>query len=98
MDGVIATNTTITRPATLKSNNANEQGGLSGAPLKTISNQTLKTLAQALQGSIPIIAVGGVMSLADAHEKLNLGASLVQVYSGLVYRGLDLLRELLGDE
>ena len=93
IDGVIATNTTLSRSGVENSEFANEAGGLSGKPLLIPANDILQKLHGLLQGKIPIIASGGVMSGADAKAKLEAGASLVQVYSGLVYRGPGLVAE-----
>ena len=87
VDGVIATNTTNHRPDSLTSEHKDEQGGLSGEPLTTLSNQLLTVLSEQLDGQIPIIASGGVMSPRDIQQKLALGASLVQIYSGFIYHG-----------
>lgn len=93
IDGVIATNTTISRDAVKGIRNADQQGGLSGAPVFEISTRVVARLASILAGEIPIIAAGGVRSGPDALAKLNAGAALVQVYSGLIYRGPALVRE-----
>lgn len=93
IDGVIATNTTISRAMVEGVPNAQQQGGLSGAPVFEMSTRVVRALATALQGELPIIAAGGVLSGADACAKLEAGASLVQVYSGLIYRGPGLVRE-----
>ncbi|MCX7122305.1 MAG: quinone-dependent dihydroorotate dehydrogenase [Gammaproteobacteria bacterium] len=85
IDGVIATNTTISREGV----NSQENGGLSGAPLTTRSTQILHLLHQALQGKIPLIGVGGIMNAADAQAKFAAGADLIQLYTGLIY-GADL--------
>lgn len=92
-DAVIATNTTIARDGLDHLPLAQEQGGLSGAPLTELSNAAIKTLAQALNGAAPIIGVGGIMCAADAQAKIAAGAALVQIYSGLVYRGPSLVAE-----
>lgn len=92
-DAVIATNTTLDRSAVAGHPLAGEAGGLSGAPVFAKSNAVIKALAQALQGELPIIGAGGVLSGADAKAKLDAGASLVQMYSGLIYRGPELVRE-----
>ena len=94
MDGVIATNTTLSREGVEGLANANETGGLSGAPVFRKSTDVLKKLATALAGELPIIGVGGIMSGADAAEKIRAGASLVQFYSGFIYRGPDLVGEV----
>lgn len=92
-DGVIATNTTLSREAVAGQPNANETGGLSGRPVFDASNRVIRALATELGGALPIIGVGGILSGADARAKLDAGASLVQVYSGLIYRGPELGRE-----
>ncbi len=93
IDGIVATNTTVSRDAVRGLPFAAEQGGLSGAPLRERATQVVKILAQTLDGAIPIIGVGGIFSGADAVEKLDAGASLVQIYSGLIYRGPGLVTE-----
>ncbi len=95
MDGVIATNTTISRDAVAGHPRAGEAGGLSGAPVRKRSTEVIAALRQQLGSDYPIIGVGGIFSLADAREKLHAGAQLVQIYSGLVYRGPALIREIL---
>ncbi|ODP31329.1 quinone-dependent dihydroorotate dehydrogenase [Pandoraea sp. ISTKB] len=92
-DGVIATNTTLSREAVAGLPNANETGGLSGRPVFDASNRVIRALATELGGALPIVGVGGILSGADAQAKLDAGASLVQVYSGLIYRGPELVRE-----
>ena len=94
IDGVIATNTTLARDGVNGFKNAEETGGLSGAPVRDKSTLVIKQLAQHLQGEIPIIGVGGILSGQDALDKINAGASLVQVYSGLIYRGTGLVRDI----
>jgi dihydroorotate dehydrogenase len=93
IDGVIATNTTIARDAVKDLEHGEEAGGLSGAPLTQSSTAVINKLAEALNGEIPIIGVGGIMTGADAAEKIRAGASLVQVYSGFIYRGPGLIEE-----
>ncbi len=93
IDGVIATNTTVSRAGVEHLPQHAEAGGLSGAPLREKSTAVIRQLAAALQGAIPIIGVGGIMSGEDAVEKIDAGASLVQLYSGLVYRGTELITE-----
>lgn len=93
IDGVIATNTTVTRDGVAGMENAAETGGLSGAPLTRRSTGIVHQLGQALAGSLPIIGVGGIMNGDDAAQKVAAGASLVQVYTGLVYRGPALVGE-----
>jgi dihydroorotate dehydrogenase len=94
VDAVIATNTTISRDGVEGLANSEQAGGLSGAPLKDRSTAVLRELARSLAGRIPIIAVGGVFSVADAREKIDSGASLVQLYSGLIYEGPGLARRI----
>jgi dihydroorotate dehydrogenase len=94
VDGVIATNTTLSRDGVEGLPNADETGGLSGAPVRLKSTAVIKQLALALGKDIPIIGVGGILNGLDAEEKIKAGASLVQVYSGLVYRGPDLVKEI----
>ena len=93
MDAVIATNTTLDRSAVADSPYANEAGGLSGAPLTDMSTEVIRLLADELRGRMPIIGVGGIFSGADAADKIAAGASLVQLYSGFIYRGPELVRE-----
>jgi dihydroorotate dehydrogenase len=93
IDAIAATNTTVSREGVQGLRHADEAGGLSGAPLFQRSTRVLRTLASLLKGEIPLIGVGGIMSGADARAKFAAGASLVQVYSGLVYRGPRLISE-----
>ena len=93
IDGVIATNTTIARDKVQGIAHGNEQGGLSGAPVFEASTAVVRKLAAALAGELPIIAAGGVLEGAQARAKLEAGAALVQLYSGLIYRGPALVRE-----
>ena len=93
IDAVIATNTTISRDAVKGMDFSEEAGGLSGAPVRNASNIVIKALKARLGNQLPIIGVGGIMSGADAREKIMAGASLVQLYSGLIYRGPDLVNE-----
>jgi dihydroorotate dehydrogenase len=95
LDGVIATNTTVSRAAVAGLRHAEESGGLSGSPLGSASTEIIRKLAQLLDGRLPIIGVGGVMNAADARAKLDAGASLVQIYTGFIYRGPDLIGEIL---
>ena len=94
IDGVIATNTTITRTGIEHLPQAQESGGLSGAPLTQRATAVIRQLHCLLQGAVPIIGVGGIMSADDAHGKLTAGASLIQLYTGLIYRGPDLVKEV----
>ena len=95
IDGVIATNTTIDRDAIAGHRLANEGGGLSGTPVRERSNLVLHAFRMLLKEQIPLVGVGGILCGADAMEKMKAGAALVQVYSGLVYRGPGLVREVL---
>jgi dihydroorotate dehydrogenase len=94
IDGVIATNTTLSRAGVETLPHAREAGGLSGAPLAKRATSVIARLHHALQGALPIIGVGGIMDTAGATEKIEAGASLIQIYSGLVYRGPHLVREI----
>lgn len=93
IDGVIATNTTISREAVKGLPHAEETGGLSGAPVLEASNQVIRQLRAALGPRFPIIGVGGVMSAADARAKRDAGADLVQIYTGLIYKGPQLVED-----
>ncbi|MGS0743905.1 quinone-dependent dihydroorotate dehydrogenase [Glaciimonas sp. GG7] len=93
MDGVIATNTTLSRDAVKGMAYADEAGGLSGGPVFELSNTVIRLLRVELGDAVPIIAVGGILSGADAVAKIGAGAALVQLYSGLIYRGPALVRE-----
>lgn len=93
MDAVIATNTTITRDAVKGLPHAEETGGLSGAPVFELSNKVIRALKAELGDALPIIGVGGILSGADAQAKIDAGASLVQLYTGLIYRGPALIKE-----
>jgi dihydroorotate dehydrogenase len=93
IDGVIATNTTLSREGVENLRHGEENGGLSGAPVRDKSTTVIRQLATVLQGALPIIGVGGIMHGADAAEKICAGAALVQLYSGLIYRGPALVAE-----
>lgn len=93
LDGVIATNTTTTREAVKGLPHAEEIGGLSGAPVFQMSNAVITALKMELGDTIPIIGVGGILSGSDAQAKIDAGASLVQLYTGLIYRGPNLIQE-----
>jgi dihydroorotate dehydrogenase len=95
LDGVIATNTTVSRAAVAGLRHAQESGGLSGAPLRAPATEVIRKLSRLLEGRVPIIGVGGIMCAADARAKLAAGASLVQIYTGFVYRGPRLIGEIL---
>ncbi len=94
LDALIVTNTTITRPA-LRSPLAGEAGGLSGEPLRALALQVLRDFRSATGGAIPLIGVGGIASADDAWERICAGASLIQLYSALVYRGPGLVRQIV---
>lgn len=94
VDGVIATNTTIGRDGLGEDSDRDEAGGLSGAPLTEKATEVVAVLAEELAGQLPIIAAGGVMSSGDAVAKIEAGASLVQLYTGLIYRGPALVRRV----
>ena len=91
LDGLICSNTTTTRQGVEGHPAAAQSGGMSGKPLYNRANETLEAFAKELQGNIPIIGVGGIMSAEDAVTKVKLGASLVQLYSGFIYHGPDLV-------
>ena len=93
MDGVVATNTTLSREAVQGMKHAEEAGGLSGAPVLEASNHVISQLRAALGADFPIIGVGGVMSGADAVSKIQAGADVVQIYTGLIYKGPQLVSE-----
>jgi dihydroorotate dehydrogenase len=94
MDGVIATNTTLAREG-LRSRHQGESGGLSGSPLAVKSEAVLRRVVKLVNGRVPVVSAGGIMSPEDAKTRLALGASLVQVYTGLIYRGPNLVREIV---
>jgi len=94
MDGVIATNTTLGR-AGLRSRNQNETGGLSGDPLRVRSEVVLAQVLKRLDGRIPVVSAGGIMSPEDAKRRLDMGAALVQVYTGLIYAGPGLVQKII---
>ena len=93
IDAIIATNTTIVRDAVQELEFGKEAGGLSGAPVRQVSTEVVRSLKEYLGHAIPIVGVGGIMTGKDAQEKLTAGASLVQIYSGLIYRGPKLISE-----
>ena len=93
MDGVVATNTTLSRDAVKHLRHASEAGGLSGAPVLQASNRVIGQLREALGAGFPIVGVGGVMSGADAVSKISAGADVVQIYTGLIYKGPGLVGE-----
>ena len=95
VDAVIATNTTSARVGVEQMRHGGESGGLSGRPVFARSTAVVAQLAAHLQGRVPIIACGGILGLDDARRKLDAGAELVQIYSGLIFRGPGLGRELV---
>ena len=94
MDGVIVTNTTVQRSG-LRSKASVETGGLSGAPLRDLSHSMLEKVNRRVNGQLPIIGVGGIMGPADAQARLDAGAALVQIYTGLVYSGPGLVKQIV---
>jgi dihydroorotate dehydrogenase len=97
IDALIVSNTTLERPASLKSSHAGEAGGLSGAPLKPFAQKALEAAAEAAAGRLPLIAVGGIESGADAYARIRAGASAVQIYSALIYDGPGLVGAIKRD-
>jgi len=94
MDGVIATNTTINKKAVSLSKLSLEEGGLSGSPLTQVSTEVIRRLRIELGDEMPIIGVGGIMSAQDAIDKINAGANLVQIYTGFIYQGPILVKQI----
>ena len=94
MDGVIATNTTLSRDAVKGMQHGDEAGGLSGAPVLAVSNRVIRLLRQHLGAQFPIIGVGGILSAYDAVSKIEAGADVVQIYTGLIYKGPALVHEV----
>ena len=92
---MIATNTTLSREGVENLAHGDEAGGLSGAPVREKSTAVIRELAKTLNGALPIIGVGGILSGSDAQEKIQAGAALVQIYSGMIYRGPDLVGEAI---
>ena len=95
MDGVIATNTTVSRPAGLQSARLTESGGLSGSPLRVRSEAALRQIIKRIDGKIPVISSGGIMSPEDAKRRLDMGATLVQIYTGLIYEGPGFVKKIV---
>lgn len=95
IDGVIATNTTLSRAGVENLPGSTEAGGLSGTPLTQRATAVIRQLHVILQNSLPVIGVGGIMNGADARDKISAGASLVQIYTGLIYRGPGLVQEVI---
>lgn len=94
MDGIIVTNTTLAREG-LKSKHRGESGGLSGSPLRARSEAVLHQIVKRVDEKIPIVSVGGIMTPEDATRRLELGATLIQLYTGLIYRGPSLVKKIL---
>ena len=104
VDGMVISNTTVSRPDSLKSAATTEKGGLSGKPLKEKSTETIREMSllgvgvkrryRLTEGKVPIIGVGGIASGEDAYEKIKAGASAVEVYSALVYHGMGLVPKI----
>ncbi|WKZ36792.1 MAG: quinone-dependent dihydroorotate dehydrogenase [Anaerolineales bacterium] len=94
MDGIIVTNTTLAREG-LRSAHQRESGGLSGAPLAVKSEAVLRQTVRLVNGEVPIVSVGGIMRPEDAKRRLDLGAALVQIYTGMIYRGPSLVKEIV---
>lgn len=97
IDALIVANTTLERPETLRSRFAGEAGGLSGAPIRPFAEKALRAAAEAAEGRLPLVAVGGVDSGAEAYARIRLGASAVQIYSALVYEGPGLVGRIKQD-
>ena len=95
MDGLMAANTTLARPENLEPRFRSENGGLSGEPLTAASTAVIASFRQELGEGFPIIGVGGIMNASDARDKLEAGSDLLQVYTGLIYRGPALVREIV---
>ena len=94
IDGVAATNTTLSRDGLVDKRYAQESGGLSGQPVSKLSTETIHKLYNNLQGEIPIIGIGGIVDAASALEKCQAGAQLVQIYTGLVYNGPSMVKDI----
>jgi dihydroorotate dehydrogenase len=97
MDGIIATNTTLARER-LRSKYQQESGGLSGRPLRSRSEAVLRQVVRCVNGKVPIVSVGGIMSPEDAKRRLDLGATLIQLYTGLIYQGSGLVKKILVEQ
>ena len=93
-DGLIIGNTTVSRPIFDDTPEHLKEGGLSGKPLMPLATQTLRDMYKLTNGSIPLIGVGGIASAEDAYEKIKAGASLVQLYTALVFQGVELARQI----
>lgn len=97
IDGLIVSNTTLERPQTLRSPQAHETGGLSGAPVRPFAEKALRAAAEAAEGRLPLIAVGGIDGGAEAYARIRLGASAVQIYSAMIYEGPGLVGRIKRD-
>ncbi|HLO14329.1 MAG TPA: dihydroorotate dehydrogenase (quinone), partial [Anaerolineales bacterium] len=97
MDGIIVTNTTLAREG-LASEHRGESGGLSGRPLRLRSEAVLCQVVKRVNGQIPIVSVGGIMNPEDAKRRLELGATLIQIYTGLIYRGPGLVKKIVAEQ
>jgi dihydroorotate dehydrogenase len=97
VDGLIIGNTTVSRPASLRSRHATEGGGLSGRPLFSLSTELLRAVYRLTEGRLPLIGVGGIASGADAYAKIRAGASLVQLYTAMIYHGPGLVDRIKRD-
>ena len=97
MDGIIVTNTTLAREG-LRSMHRDETGGLSGSPLRRKSESVLVQVAKRVHGKVPIVSVGGIMNPQDARRRLELGATLIQIYTGLIYQGPGLVKRVLAQK
>ncbi|MNE38924.1 Dihydroorotate dehydrogenase [compost metagenome] len=95
IDGVIATNTTLDRSLVIGMKNSDEMGGLSGRPVQLKSTEIIRALSAELKGRLPIIGVGGIDSVIAAREKMAAGATLVQIYSGFIFKGPQLIKEIV---
>ncbi len=96
VDALIASNTTIARPDSLRSEHAKESGGLSGAPVKDMSTDCIREFYKYLKGQVQIIGVGGIKNADDAWEKMLAGADYVQIYSQFIYQGPDMIKQIVG--
>ena len=94
MDGLIVTNTTLAREG-LRSKSRDESGGLSGRPLRLRSEAVLRQVVRRVDGTIPVVSVGGITNPEDARRRLDLGATLIQIYTGLIYQGPGLVKQIL---
>lgn len=97
VDGLVMSNTTKSRPSCLQNPNAKENGGLSGKPLGPLALESLRTMYRLTNGEMPIVGVGGIMSSEDAYERIRAGASLIQIYTALVFEGPGLIQRIHHD-